>query len=270
VATATKATEQPLPISPRSLKPTAFSISHPSLYKETAMHLRRSIPAVLLGGVLLLGAACGDSEPKTTTASGKTEKQSTSNQIRPADLRRDLRRLWEDHITWTRLYIVSAVSNLPDAQVTAERLLRNQDDIGNAIKPFYGDDAGKRLTELLRAHITGAADLLTAAKAGDQTKLAAAKTAWYANGDEIAGFLSQANPKNWPLDTVKGMMRGHLDQTIAEAVHRLEGKHAEEIADYDQIKNHILAMSDALADGIVAQFPERFSDGAPSGSAMSH
>jgi hypothetical protein len=234
------------------------------------MLLRRSIPAVLLGGVLLLGAACSDSEPRAAAAPATAEQAAATNQIRPADLRRDLRSLWEDHITWTRLYIVSAISDLPDAQVTAERLLRNQDDIGNAITPFYGEDAGKRLTELLRAHITGAAELLTAAKAGDQTRLAAAKTAWYANGDEIAGFLAAANPQNWPLDTVKSMMRGHLDQTIAEAVHRLEGKHAEEIADYDQIKSHILSLSDALAGGIVAQFPERFLKEGQSGAAMAH
>ena len=233
------------------------------------MHLRRTIPALLLAGALLGACGSGDDNNKAA-ASESTQKQAGTSQPSPADLRRDLRRLWEDHITWTRLYIVSATSNLPDTQVTAERLLRNQDDIGNAIKPFYGEEAGKRLTELLRAHITGAADLLGAAKAGDQQKLAAAKAAWYANGDEIAGFLSQANPKNWPLDTLKTMMRGHLDQTLAEAVHRLEGKHADEIADYDQIKNHILEMSDALAAGIVAQFPDRFSAAGGSGAAMSH
>ncbi|HKY76541.1 MAG TPA: hypothetical protein VJS45_10385 [Acidimicrobiia bacterium] len=236
------------------------------------MHVRRTVAASLLAGFLLLGAACGDDEPRAAAAPSGSQQQATAatNQLRPADLRQELRRLWEDHITWTRLYIVSALSGLPDANVTAERLLRNQDDIGNAIQPFYGDEAGKKLTELLRGHITGAAELLGAAKAGDQEKLAAAKTAWYGNGDEIATFLSQANPQNWPLDSVKSMMRGHLDQTIAEAVHRLEGKHADEIADYDQIKAHILAMSDTLSGGIVAQFPDRFSAEAPSGSAMKH
>lgn len=236
------------------------------------MHVPRTIPAALLAGVLLLGAACGDNEPKAAAAPNGAPQQAAAaaSQLRPADLRQDLRRLWEDHITWTRLYIVSALSDLPDANVTAERLLRNQDDIGNAIKPFYGEEAGRKLTGLLRGHITGAAELLGAAKAGDQAELATAKTAWYGNGDEIATFLSQANPQNWPLDTVKTMMRGHLDQTIAEAVHRLEGRHAEEIADYDQIKHHILAMSDALAGGIVAQFPDRFTPEGPSGSAMQH
>ena len=80
----------------------------------------------------------------------------------------EMRRLWEDHITWTRLFIVSATDDLPDTAATTQRLLRNQDDIGDAIKPFYGRAAGERLTALLREHITIAAELLGAAKAGDQ------------------------------------------------------------------------------------------------------
>src|SRR5438552_13270067 len=84
-----------------------------------------------------------------------------------AKLRSDMRKLWEDHITWTRLYIVSVAAGLGDKDQTAQRLLQNQVDIGNAIKPFYGEDAGNKLTALLKEHILGAADLLAAAKASD-------------------------------------------------------------------------------------------------------
>jgi hypothetical protein len=87
-------------------------------------------------------------------------------------LRTDMRKLWEDHVTWTRLYIVSVAAGLPDKDATAQRLLQNQVDIGNPIKPFYGDDAGNKLTALLKEHIMGAVDLLAAAKAGDQPKVA--------------------------------------------------------------------------------------------------
>src|SRR5438067_4790087 len=80
------------------------------------------------------------------------------------DFRNAMRKLWEDHITWTRLYIVSAAADLPEKDVTAQRLLQNQTEIGNAIKPFYGEDAGNKLTALLRDHILGAVDLIAAAK----------------------------------------------------------------------------------------------------------
>lgn len=101
-------------------------------------------------------------------------------------LRQTMRKLWEDHVTWTRLVIVSAAANHPDLDATTRRLLKNQVDIGDAIKPFYGEASGNSLAALLRDHILGAAEILAAAKANDPARLEAAKQAWYANGDEIA------------------------------------------------------------------------------------
>ena len=169
-----------------------------------------------------------------------------------------MRKLWEDHVTWTRLYIVSAAAGLPDAQPTAERLLRNQADIGDAIKPFYGKPAGDRLTELLRSHILIAADLIKAAKAGDSAAVEAASARWNANADEIADFLSGANPNNWPRTTLRSEMRHHLDLTLQEAQARLRGDWAADIAAYDTVHEHILGMADVLSSGIVKQFPGRF------------
>jgi hypothetical protein len=105
-----------------------------------------------------------------------------------ASLHDAMRKLWEDHITWTRLYIVSAATDSPDKDPTTQRLLQNQADIGNAIKPFYGDDAGQKLTELLRDHILISADVVGAAKAGDAAKKDEAAQRWQANADEIATF----------------------------------------------------------------------------------
>ncbi|HLN58848.1 MAG TPA: hypothetical protein VK416_09820 [Thermoanaerobaculia bacterium] len=169
-----------------------------------------------------------------------------------------MRKLWEDHVTWTRLYIVSAAAGLPDAQATAERLLRNQSDIGNAIKPFYGDAAGERLTGLLRPHILIAAELVKAAKAGDTAAVQTQSAKWNANADEIADFLSGANPQNWPRETLRSEMHHHLDLTLQEAQARLRGDWAADIAAYDAVHQHILGMSDVLASGIVKQFPKRF------------
>ena len=172
-----------------------------------------------------------------------------------------MRKLWEDHIVWTRQFIVSAATeaeNLPDTGPTVDRLLANQTDIGNAIKPFYGEAAGDALTALLREHILTAADIIAAAKAGDADAVKAASAAWYANADEIATFLSQANPQNWPLDEMKAHMKSHLDLTLEEAVARLEGRYADDIAAYDKVHADILGMADMLSAGIIAQFPSKF------------
>ena len=169
-----------------------------------------------------------------------------------------MRKLWEDHITWTRLAIVSFAAGIPDFDPTAARLLRNQQDIGNAIKPYYGRRAGNRLTALLKEHIAGAVELLGAAKAGDDARFAAAKQAWYRNGRQIARFLSNANPRFLPFSRISRLMRGHLDQTLDEAARRLGGDFLADIRDYDRIHRHILMMADAISTGIIKQFPRRF------------
>jgi hypothetical protein len=169
-----------------------------------------------------------------------------------------MRKLWEDHVTWTRLYIVSAVAGLPDAQPTAERLLQNQTDLGNAIKPFYGDAAGNRLTGLLKPHILIAAELVAAAKAGKSDEVKSASTRWYDNANEIADFLSEANVRNWPRATMRSEMKHHLDLTLQEAQARLRGDWKGDIEAYELIHNHILGMADVLSKGIVSQFPQRF------------
>jgi hypothetical protein len=172
--------------------------------------------------------------------------------------RNEMRRLWEDHIVWTRMAIISLTSNAPDTDASVGRLLRNQTDIGNAIKPFYGTAAGEELTRLLRGHILIAADLIAAAKAGDDAALAEAQAAWQANADEIAEFLHAANPRQWSLADLKAMLADHLTLTTQEAVARLQGDWAADVAAYDAIHVQALHMADMLSVGIVKQFPRRF------------
>jgi hypothetical protein len=169
-----------------------------------------------------------------------------------------MRALWEDHVTWTRLAVISLVAGTPDTEATVARLLKNQTDIGNAIKPYYGTAAGNELTKKLRAHILIAADLIAAAKAGDQAKVAAEQARWRANADEIAAFLSKANPRNWKRSEVRAMLDEHLRLTTDEVVARLQGKWAADVAAYDRIHRHALGMADTLSAGLVAQFPGRF------------
>lgn len=191
-------------------------------------------------------------------AAPSSQNVSSANLEKQNSLRQEMRKLWVDHIVWTRLVIVSTAAGLPDLQATTERLLQNQTDIGNAIKPFYGDSAGVQLTALLREHIIGAATILAAAKANQAAKLEEAKTAWYANADEIAGFLSHANAGAWPAATMQEMMKEHLDLTLAEAVDQLQGKYPESVAGYDKVNVSILHMADMLSGGIIEQFPKQF------------
>ena len=173
------------------------------------------------------------------------------------ELKMTMRKLWEDHITWTRNYIISALSNLKDAGKVAERLLRNQDNIGDAIKPIYGNEAGKKLAALLRDHIVIATEVVKAAKVGNNEELTKANKKWYSNADDIATFLSGANP-NWPKQVLVDMLYKHLELTTGEVVSRLKEDWAADIDFYDKGHVHMLMFADALTDGIVKQFPNKF------------
>src|ERR671939_1244844 len=164
---------------------------------------------ILLLVALNLTAVRADNSPAARPASASTA--SDKNNSAQSAFHDAMRKLWEDHITWTRVFIISAAADLPDKATATDRLLQNQVDIGNAIKPYYGDAAGAKLSALLKEHITTAAEVVAAAKANDTTKMADANKRWFANADAIAAFLSGANPKNWPAAEMTKMMHEHLD-----------------------------------------------------------
>lgn len=176
---------------------------------------------------------------------------------RTGDLKTEMRKLWEDHLTWTRNYIISALANLEDKDAVAQRLLKNQDDIGAAIAPYYGSAAGQKLAALLRDHILVATEVVSAATKGNSAQLAAAQKKWQDNGDAIAVFLSGANP-HLPQAELKAMLRRHLELTTEEVTGRLKKDWAADIKAYDEGRAHMLMFSDMLAAGIAKQFPAKF------------
>src|ERR1044071_6847603 len=170
-----------------------------------------------------------------------------------------MRRLWSDHVAYTRLFIVDAVGGTADKNATTQRLLQNQADIGNAVSDFYGKAAGDKLTALLKDHILIAANIVAAAKAGDNAKVGSENKRWHDNAVDIAKFLHGANPKHWPEATLQSALFTHLDQTLNEASNELKGNYAVSIRDYDQAMTHMLMVADTLSGGIIAQFPAKFS-----------
>jgi len=224
-----------------------------SLFTILVLFFTVAVP-VLAGG---LSAQTPASPPGNAHAAMTGGALSTDSQSAEA-LRAAMRKLWEEHIAYTRNYIISGLAGLDDSGKVAERLLRNQDDIGNAIQPFYGDEAGKKLSGLLRDHILIAADIVSAAKAGNNDMVSKGDKKWHGNADDIATFLSGANP-NWPKAALTDMLYKHLDFTTAEVVSRLKKDWAADIEAYDKGHDHMIMFADELTNGIVKQFPEKFS-----------
>ena len=222
------------------------------------MHSKRSLSGRVL--VLLAAAVLAAGIAATAATSGRAAPSHGQTTLSPKALALHdaMRELWQAHGTWTERAIVDFVGGLPDTNLVVARLLQNQTDIGNAVKPYYGAKGGDELTTLLKAHINAAVAVLKAAKSGNASAVAKAKAAFYANGNQIASFLHSANPAHWSLDAMKSMMRIHLDQVVALAGDQLNGHYGAAIRLYDVYIDHILDMADMLSEGIMRQFPGRF------------
>ncbi len=232
-------------------------------------HPRVAVATVALSVIGLLGtmglAGCStigdqavaegtESSQVSTMDMSQHSAEATSKQI---GLYTSMANLWAEHMEWTYVTVVAFAEESPSLNASLERLLQNQVDIGDAIKPLYGDAAGDQLTVLLKEHITDAVPVLTAAKAGNSADLEAAVASWYENAKEIGAFLAAANP-NWDKADMEDMMQMHITQTIAYASDALAGDFDKAVADYGIAEAHMNEMSNMLAAGLIQQFPSEF------------
>jgi hypothetical protein len=221
----------------------------------------QGLAVCLLIGLIVGGVIGYVVAPKDTAAMPTVNKSSVNTSAvdisKTQALYQDMRKLWSDHVIWTREYVIASLDSRPEAPKVAERLLKNQEEIGNAIVPYYGKAAGDQLGALLKEHILVAVDLLDAARTNNTTKFKDADTRWHKNAADLATFLSSANP-NWKTQEIVSMLNNHLNLTTQEAVAHMNKNYDEDIRLYDQIYNQILTMSDEISAGIVKQYPEKF------------
>lgn len=183
-----------------------------------------------------------------------TQKNSSDSRCA---LRTAMRTLWADHVFWTRNYIIAALAESSDMSALTDRLLKNQKDIGNAMIPYYGKEAGQKLTALLKEHILIAIEIIAATKAHHDERLKEADERWHRNAVAIATFLHNAN-EYWQKDAMIGMLYAHLTLTTEELIARLQKEWKADISTFDKVINQALDMADHFTNGIVAQFPHKF------------
>lgn len=167
-----------------------------------------------------------------------------------------VRRLWTEHVLWTRFFIVSTAFDLPDLQPVTDRLLQNPVDFAVALKPFYGEQTAMQFSRLLTDHLLIAAQLVNAAKSGDTAQADMQRRRWYENAGDIAGFLASVN-RFWNEEKWKRLLFDHLRMTENEAVFILKGQYEKGIKEYDGIQAEALQMADVMTCGIVRQFNVR-------------
>lgn len=214
----------------------------------------RWMPALLLVLALVFGMTSGTGSVQAMADKSKDKACLSPKMVQ---LKTDMQKAWIDHTIWTRSYIVSAMDNRPDQQDVLDRLLRNQQDIGDLIKPYYGAAAGDKLADLLREHIQIAVKIVAAAKAGNQADVTKLEADWHRNADDIAKFLSGANP-NWSFKTLQDMLYTHLQLITEIVLDCLKGDWKGDIAATDKNEIHMIHLADILTEGIVKQFPDKF------------
>lgn len=208
---------------------------------------------------LLLILMLGCSIMPAVSVQAKAAEKNNMSCISPemVQLKVDMQKAWIDHTIWTRSYIVSAISNRPDQKDVLNRLLQNQQDIGNVIKPYYGEAAGNKLADLLKEHILIAGKIVEAAKAGNQAEVKKLQVDWHRNADDIAKFLSDANP-NWQFKELQDMLYAYLQLITDIVVACLKGDWQADIAATDKNEIHMIHLADILTNGIIKQFSEKF------------
>jgi hypothetical protein len=169
----------------------------------------------------------------------------------------NMRKLWEEHIFWTRNVIFCLVDDLPGNVQAVKRQLQNQIDLGNAMKPYYGDAAGDRLTELLYTHINTTTDIIKAAKTRDTSAINDSNKKWFANADEMVQHLHKLN-RDWAIGDLKKMLNDQMKLTADEASERLKKNYDADVIAFDKVHEGVLKMSDTLSEGIIIQFPQKF------------
>ena len=209
-----------------------------------------SVFRLVLAGVFILALLASSAAPALAQPlAAKKTSQLTFHD--------EWRKLWEDHITWTRVVIIGILDELPGTNTYVGRLLQNYEDMEAALRPYYGDDA-EVLGDLIKDHLTIAAELLTAANSGDTAAFNDAQVRWYANAHNIAVQMNEMNPKFWPLKKTEQMWVEHLDATLEEATTHLSGDFAGEVAAYDMVHDMALEMADFFSNGVMQQFPNQF------------
>ncbi|WP_223881786.1 glycosyltransferase [Niallia endozanthoxylica] len=206
--------------------------------------------------VLVILFACLNPAAMVHAEGTESSKEECNNEA-VFRLKYDMQELWIEYAWWTRSFIISNLANLEDQKDVLERLLQNQTDIGNSIKPYYGAEVGNKLTELLKEHILIAGKIIEAAKVKDQNNVEKYNKEWFRNADTIVEFLTEANP-NWSKEELTDMFYAHLRFTTDEVTARLNKDWKGDIRLADLNEEHLIRMSGVLVDGIVKQFPEKF------------
>jgi hypothetical protein len=216
----------------------------------------RNIVRFALAGALIAGvpaaAVAHDgahhaSVIKASTTTSKTAETSAA-----------LRDLWVGHIFWVRNVVLATFAkNDAAAKAAEQQVVANAQAIAGAIEPFYGAGAKDALFKLLAGHYGAVKAYLVATANGDSAGQGKATETLTKNAEEIATFLSKANP-HLKKDDVNGLLLAHGGHHIKQIQELKDRDYSAEAKTWEQMKAHMYVIADALTQALAQQFASKF------------
>jgi hypothetical protein len=171
-----------------------------------------------------------------------------------ATLAARMRSLWDAQVTWTRLYVVSALGNLPDTANAKARMLRCPVDIGRAVEAYYGRATADSFARVLRRHLLTLTRFVGATKAGDGPGIDGARQELRTDAESTAAALGGINPA-WSAPSFRELLDVYLQMTDREVTLRARGDYGADIANYDDLHELGWSLADRVSSAILKQFP---------------
>jgi hypothetical protein len=168
-----------------------------------------------------------------------------------------MQRQWMEYAVWIREHTVAAVDERIDRAEVAARLLRVPTDIGRAVEKYHGRKAGRRVTQMLKQHVTIAIDFVDAACDGDRQRYNDVESVWDDNAADFATALGALNV-TWTGARVRELWKAHIALIKAMLTARLEENFDHEVDTLDELMTTVVAFADAMTDGIIREFADKF------------
>jgi len=176
-----------------------------------------------------------------------------------SDLRLALDRLLAEHFVLAAEAMKAGVRQAADFDASATALGSNTDDLSAAVGGVYGSEAGAAFKEVWGAHVEAYLSFVQALGAGDESARASSLEQLHAYHDQLADFLSTANP-HLRHDDVADLIRLHVQALISQAEATAAGDDARAVATTREGYAGTFRVGAALAEAIAKQFPDRYRD----------
>lgn len=237
-------------------------------------------PAMIPAGISQLNASSRMPRPSSTrlTASPDTTIDKMLPPLpalvineRSMIFRMDSRSLWTRYSLGMINYSVSSFGNMASTPAVERNLNRNAADVGTFFVPYYGITAGTKIGSLLTVILKNGVKVVETIK-NNQTEIEVYKNIWSRQIDELADYLNQLNPGQYPRDLLAEMFTKLTNFWVEDFIARFTNDFAADSVALDNIlkvsvtgiPNHVnkgySSIADILSRGVIAQFPFSFVD----------